>query len=38
MSRLWAGIHFPSDIAAGLALGRSAAQAVIDRAKGDGAG
>jgi membrane-associated phospholipid phosphatase len=38
MSRLWAGIHFPSEIAAGLALGRSVAQAVIDRAKGDGAG
>ena len=37
MSRLWAGIHFPSDIAAGLALGRAVAQAVIDRAEHDGA-
>jgi len=35
-SRLWAGIHFPSDIAAGLALGRSVAQLVVERAKQDG--
>jgi membrane-associated phospholipid phosphatase len=36
-SRLWAGIHYRSDIEAGLALGRSVAQVVIERAKGDGA-
>jgi membrane-associated phospholipid phosphatase len=31
MSRLWAGIHFRSDIETGLALGRSVAQRVIER-------
>jgi len=35
-SRLWAGIHYQSDIDAGLALGRRIAQAVIDRANADG--
>jgi hypothetical protein len=36
-SRLWAGIHYPSDIDAGLALGRTVAQTVIDqRANVDG--
>lgn len=37
MSRLWAGIHFRSDIEAGLKLGRSVAQAVLEHAKHDGA-
>lgn len=37
-SRLWAGIHFRSDIAAGQAQGRALAQLVIDRARQDGAG
>lgn len=37
MSRVWAGIHFPSDVEAGLALGRAVADAVIERAKSDGA-
>ena len=36
-SRLWAGIHFRSDIEAGRALGRSVAQAVVERATRDGA-
>jgi len=36
MSRLWAGIHYRSDIVAGLALGRSVAGVVIERAKSDG--
>ncbi len=36
-SRLWAGIHFRSDIEAGLAIGRSVAQRVIERARNDGA-
>jgi hypothetical protein len=35
-SRLWAGIHYQSDIDAGLALGRRVAQVVIDRANADG--
>jgi hypothetical protein len=35
-SRLWAGIHFRSDITAGLKLGRQVGQVVIDRAKSDG--
>jgi membrane-associated phospholipid phosphatase len=35
-SRIWAGIHYRSDIDGGLALGRSVAQLVIDRAKEDG--
>jgi hypothetical protein len=37
MSRMWAGIHFRSDIDAGLSLGRAVAQRVIDRAHPDGA-
>jgi hypothetical protein len=36
-SRLWAGIHYRSDIKAGLELGRQVAQAVLERAKHDGA-
>jgi hypothetical protein len=36
-SRLWGGIHFQTDIDAGLALGRSVAAVVIERAKKDGA-
>jgi membrane-associated phospholipid phosphatase len=36
-SRLWAGIHFRSDIEAGLAIGRSVAEKAIERAKNDGA-
>jgi len=34
-SRIWAGIHFPTDVRVGLALGRSVAQRVIDLAQGD---
>ena len=34
---LWAGIHYRSDIEAGLALGRSVAEIMIERAKTDGA-
>jgi hypothetical protein len=34
-SRLWAGIHFRSDIDAGYAIGRNVAQKVIERAKSD---
>jgi hypothetical protein len=33
MTRLWAGIHFRSDIETGLALGRSVAQVVVDHAE-----
>ena len=36
-SRLWAGIHFPSDIDTGLALGRAVASRVLERAQHDGA-
>jgi membrane-associated phospholipid phosphatase len=35
MSRLWAGIHFHSDIDAGLALGRSVGQLVVKQAMQD---
>lgn len=35
-SRIWAGIHFRSDIVAGLALGRAVAQKVIEWAQNDG--
>lgn len=35
-SRIWAGIHFRSDVDAGLALGRAVAQLVIERAENDG--
>jgi membrane-associated phospholipid phosphatase len=34
-SRIWAGIHFPTDVRVGLALSRSVAQKVIDLAHGD---
>jgi membrane-associated phospholipid phosphatase len=34
-SRLWAGIHFRSDIDTGLALGRAVAKLVIERAEKD---
>jgi len=36
-SRLVAGVHYPSDIEAGLALGRAVAEQVIARAQADGA-
>jgi membrane-associated phospholipid phosphatase len=36
-SRMWAGIHYRSDIVAGRALGRAVAQKVIERARLDGA-
>lgn len=36
-SRVWAGIHYRSDIAAGVALGRAVADKVIDCARKDGA-
>lgn len=35
-SRIWAGIHFRSDVVAGLALGRAVAGKVIEWAKSDG--
>jgi membrane-associated phospholipid phosphatase len=35
-SRIWAGIHFRSDIEAGYAIGRNVGQKVIERAKADG--
>ena len=35
-SRLWAGIHYRSDIDAGLALSRQVAALIIERAKSDG--
>ena len=35
-SRVWAGIHYRSDIVAGAALGRAVAAKVIDRATNDG--
>jgi hypothetical protein len=31
MSRMWGGIHFPSDIEVGLALGQALAQKVVER-------
>jgi membrane-associated phospholipid phosphatase len=36
-SRIWAGIHFRSDIEVGLALGRAVVEKVIERARNDGA-
>jgi membrane-associated phospholipid phosphatase len=36
LSRLWAGIHFRSDIEAGLAIGSAVAQKVIADAQNDG--
>jgi membrane-associated phospholipid phosphatase len=35
-TRLWAGIHFKSDIDAGFAIGRGVAKKVTERAKVDG--
>ncbi len=35
-SRIWAGIHYPMDNAAGVALGRSVAQVFVDWAQNDG--
>jgi membrane-associated phospholipid phosphatase len=35
-SRIWAGIHYRSDVDTGLALGRAVAKLVIERAKSDG--
>ena len=35
-SRLWAGIHFRSDIEAGLQIGRAVGQKVVEWAKSDG--
>lgn len=35
-SRMWAGIHYRSDVVAGLGLGRAVAQRVIDIARRDG--
>ena len=35
-SRLWAGIHFQSDIASGWEIGRQVGEAVVARAKTDG--
>ena len=35
-SRIWAGIHYPMDNVAGVALGRSVAQVFIDWAESDG--
>jgi membrane-associated phospholipid phosphatase len=34
-SRIWAGIHFPTDVRVGLALGRGVAQKAIERIQGD---
>jgi membrane-associated phospholipid phosphatase len=36
-SRLWAGVQYPSDVDAGLELGRAVAVRVIERARTDGA-
>jgi membrane-associated phospholipid phosphatase len=36
LSRLWAGIHFRSDIEAGLQIGRAVGQKVVEWAKSDG--
>jgi membrane-associated phospholipid phosphatase len=38
MSRLWAGIHYRTDIVVGLQLGRDVAAKVINRAMADGSG
>lgn len=35
-SRVWAGIHYPMDVRAGLALSRDVGKRVIELAKGDG--
>jgi len=34
-SRIWAGIHFPTDVRVGLALGQSVAQKTMERVQGD---
>ena len=36
-SRIWAGIHYRSDLTVGLTLGRAVTAKVIERAQGDGA-
>ena len=36
-SRIWAGIHYPSDVAAGQQLAERVAERAIARARGDGA-
>jgi hypothetical protein len=38
LSRLWAGIHYRTDIVAGLKLGRDVAAAIIEAAANDGSG
>jgi membrane-associated phospholipid phosphatase len=38
MSRLWAGIHYRTDIVVGLQMGRQVAAQVINRANADGSG
>jgi membrane-associated phospholipid phosphatase len=35
-SQLWAGVQYPSDVEAGMALGRAVAEQVITRARSDG--
>lgn len=35
-SRIWAGIHFPSDVKAGLKLGDQVGQKVVEHARNDG--
>lgn len=37
-SRIWAGIHYPGDVAAAELLGRRVAERAIHRARNDGAG
>ncbi len=37
-TRIWAGIHYPSDVAAGQRLAEQVAARAIERAKADGAG
>jgi hypothetical protein len=36
-SRIWAGIHYRSDVVTGVALGRKVAEKIIERARSDGA-
>jgi membrane-associated phospholipid phosphatase len=36
-SRVWGGLHYPSDVAAGQELARRVAQRAIERAQADGA-
>jgi membrane-associated phospholipid phosphatase len=35
-SRVWAGIHYPVDLEAGMALGRAVARKFIEWAENDG--